>query len=73
MEYGPMRFEPDLQPKFANLLKELDIAHKKFPPYTTPFTPPNYNELKFEEIQAIEGDKSLPPSFALLKYALKRY
>lgn len=71
MEYGPMRFEPDLQPKFARLLEELNVQTKIFPPYTTPFKAPCYNEITFQEIQAIEADKSMAPSFALLKYALK--
>ena len=32
LEYGPMRFEPELQKKFSNLLKELSIPIKNFPP-----------------------------------------
>ncbi len=71
MEYGPMRFESFLQPKFANLLQELDVDTKNFPPYTAPFIPPSYDKITFQEIQAIESDKTLPPAFALLKYALK--
>lgn len=71
LEYGPMRFEPDLQPLFAELLKELEIKTKVFPPYTSPFKAPSYNDITFQEIQAIETDKTLSPAFALLKYALK--
>lgn len=72
LEYGPMRFEPELQPYFAHLLKELKIPTKQFPPYTTPFTYPSYNDLTFSEIQAIESDRLFPPAFALLKHGLKQ-
>lgn len=72
MEYGPMRFEPDLQPKFDSLLRELGVHTTIFPPYTTPFSPPNYNDITFQEIQAIETEKSIAPSFSLLKYGLKK-
>lgn len=72
LEYGAMRFEPYLQPCFAALLKELDISTKTFPPYTCPISMPDFNEISFEEIQAIRTyASSLPPAFALLKYALK--
>ena len=70
LEYGPMRFEPDLQQNFAKLLKELGICTKHFPPYTCPSEPPDFNKLSFEEIQAVQKYKSLPPAFAILKYAL---
>jgi hypothetical protein len=72
MEYGPMRFEPELQPNFAKLLNELDISSKVFPPYTCPSNPPDFNKINFEEIQAIKTYSNLPPAFAILKFALKR-
>ena len=71
LEYGPMRFEPELQPKFANLLKELDITYKEFSAYTTPYELPDYNKIDLKEIEFIENNKDLAPAFALLKYALK--
>jgi len=72
LEYGPMRFEPDLQENFANLLLELEIPTKYFVPYTCPIEPPDFNKILFEEIEAIKTYSSLSPGFALLKYALKK-
>ena len=72
LEYGPMRYEPALQPRFAELLKELGIATKDFPPYTCPHVAPDMNTLTYAEIGAIHHYKDLPPAFALLKYGLKR-
>lgn len=72
MEYGPMRFEPDLQTKFAGLLEELDIETIPFPAYANPGYCPDYNKLELEEIQAIEFNKDLPPIFALMKHGLKK-
>jgi Flavin containing amine oxidoreductase len=72
MEYGPMRFEPDLQPRFAELINELDIPCKIFPTYTNPFCYPEYNKLLFEEIEAIEKNKDIAPVFALIKLATKK-
>ena len=68
-----MRFEPDLQENFANLLLELEIPIKYFVPYTCPIEPPDFNKILFEEIEAIKIYSSLSPGFALLKYALKKY
>jgi Flavin containing amine oxidoreductase len=70
LEYGPMRFEPDLQKTFAALLEELEIDVKNFPPYTCPAAPPDFNQISFEEISAIQIYKDLPPAFALLKHGL---
>jgi hypothetical protein len=72
LEYGPMRFEPDLQPNFAKLIKELDIETKTFAPYSSPMRKPDYNAITHEEIQAIESEKTSPPSFVLMKLALKK-
>lgn len=71
LEYGAMRFEPYLQPCFANLLKELNIDTKTFPPYTCPICMPDFNQISIDEINAISRYSNLPPAFALLKYALK--
>ena len=72
LEYGPMRFEPELQKKFSDLLKELSIPTTKFPPYTCPLSSPDLNHLSFKEIGAINKYKNLPPAFALLKYGLTK-
>lgn len=72
LEYGPMRFEPDLQKKFASLLEELKIDVKVFSPYTCPIEPPDYNQITFEEISAIERYSNLSPAFALLKHGLSK-
>lgn len=71
-EYGPMRFELQLQPRFANLLTELDINTKPFSGYTAQSDKlPDLNKLSFEEVQAIMTNRrQLPPAFALLKYAI---
>lgn len=71
LEYGPMRFEPELQKNLANLLLELDISTKSFVPYTCPIDPPDFNKISFEEIEAIRKYTTLPPAFALLKHGLK--
>ena len=71
-EYGPMRFEPELQPNFSKLLKELCIPTKIFTPYTSPCKDPNFNDIWFEEVQAIVRDRSLAPPFAILKHAFKK-
>lgn len=71
LEYGPMRFEPELQRTFANLLKELNICTKAFVPYTCPIDPPDFNQIFYEEIKAIRKYSTLSPAFALLKYALR--
>lgn len=65
------RYEPDLQPMFQELLKELSIATKVFAPYSCPHAKPDLNELQAEEIQAIFSSEGLSPAFALLKYGLK--
>lgn len=72
-EYGPMRFELQLQPNFNKLLKELDIQTKPFAGYTAqPDRMPDFNKLTFAEVQAIHtNQKRLPPAFALLKHALQ--
>ena len=71
LEYGAMRFEPELQPCFARLLRELFIDTKEFPPYTCPSAIPDMNTLTYEEITAVHRYSNLPPAFALLKYGLK--
>lgn len=72
LEYGPMRFEPKIQPLFENLLKTLDIKLDTFSPYTSPLPPPDLNKLESEEIQCILPRHSVSnPAFALLKYGLK--
>ena len=70
MEYGPMRFEPELQKTFSSLLDELHITTKSFSPYTCSQVTPDYNLLKFDEINAIYKYSNMSPAFALLKYAL---
>lgn len=72
MEFGPMRFEPDLQPNFASLLRELGIDTQQFPPYTAPHLPPDFNALTLEEIGAVVGDVDTPPPFSLLRHGLKQ-
>ena len=71
LEYGPMRFELDLQPRLAALLEELQIQTRPFSGYSAPFDiEPNYNKLNIDEIAAIINNKGkLPPSFALFKHA----
>ena len=69
LEYGPMRFEPYLQPGFDKLIKELNITTKVFSPYTSPAISPDFNKITFDEIQAI-NNFDLQPAFALLKYGL---
>lgn len=71
LEWGPMRYEPELQVKFASLLNELNIKTKDFPPYTCPNVQPDFNKLTFEEIEAIHINSNLPPAFALLKFGLQ--
>lgn len=72
-EYGPMRFELQLQPNFASLIDDLGIKTKPFSGYTAQEDKlPDYNKLTFEEIHAITSNKKqLPAAFALLKYALR--
>ena len=70
MEYGPMRFEPDLQPIFAKLIEELKIDTIEFSPYTSPHEEPDFNKLEISEIIAIKEANDYAPAFALLKYAL---
>lgn len=72
LEYGPMRFEPELQPNFADLLFELGIKTKSFPAYTCPLTSPDFNSITLDEINAIHKYNDLPPAFALLKFGLSR-
>jgi len=72
LDYGPMRFEPKLQQRFASLIRELDINVKEFPPYTCPHAKPDLNTLPFDEVAAINRYATLPPAFALLKYGLSR-
>lgn len=69
LEHGPMRFEPQLQPKFANLIETLDIKTTDFSPYTSPDENPDFNKLEVDEIYAISKSK-YAPAFALVKYAL---
>jgi monoamine oxidase len=71
MEYGPMRFEPELQKTFAKLICELKVPTKDFSPYNCSATP-DLNNISFEEIQAIKKYAKLSPVFALLKYGLSR-
>lgn len=71
LEYGAMRFEPELQPCFAYLLKQLSIETKEFPPYTCPSAIPDMNSLTYEEITAIHRYNNVSPAFALLKHGLK--
>lgn len=72
IEYGPMRFEPDLQPKFADLINELQIETIDFSPYTSPQEEPDFNKLELEEIIAIKTSNYSSPAFALVKHALKQ-
>jgi len=72
LEYGPMRFEPALQPCFAGMVKELGLQTKDFPPYNSPFEAPDFNKLTFDEVAAIHRYVTLPPAFALLKLGLSR-
>jgi hypothetical protein len=69
-ELDPIRYDPDLQPNLALLLKELNIESNPFHFYSSPFLAPNYNTLSLEEITIIEKNKDIVPCFALLKYAL---
>lgn len=71
LEYGPMRYELELQPRFSGLLRELGIPTKPFPGYTSSPIHPNYNRLAIKEVMAIEANKhTMPPAFALLKHGL---
>lgn len=70
LEYGPMRFEPDLQPKFWKLITDLNIHTIDFSPYTSPYDNPDYNKLELNEITAII-QSNYAPAFALIKFALK--
>lgn len=72
LEYGPMHFDPKLQPCLAGLLKELSIETKTSPPYVCPVNVPNMNHLSLEEIKAIHKYSTLPAAFALLKFGFKR-
>lgn len=69
LEHGPMRFEPDLQPKFNKLITELNIETIDFSPYTSTFIMPDFNKLEINEINAISSS-NFAPAFALVKYAL---
>ena len=71
MEYGPMRFELELQKTFATLIGELGVAMKSFSPYTC-YATPDFNKISFEEIQAIKKYSNIRPVFALLKYGLAK-
>lgn len=71
MEYGPMRFEPELQKTFARLISELNLQTKVFSPYSCDAAP-DFNKLELEEIQAIKKYSKLSPVFALLKYGLSK-
>ena len=70
LEYGPMRFEPELQPKFNKLIQELKIETKEFSPYTSTSILPPVEKFGYDEVNAIMSS-SLVPAFALIKYALK--
>jgi hypothetical protein len=73
LEYGPMRFEPDLQPRFASLVRdELRLAVDAFAPYTAPMEDrPDLNALPFEEVRALhEAPPGLAPAFALLRHGV---
>lgn len=71
MEYGPMRFEPELQKTFARLINELNLPTKVFSPYSSDAMP-DFNKLDLEEIQAIKKYSKLSPVFALLKHGLAK-
>jgi len=71
LEYGPMRFEPDLQPLFAQLVRELELPLTQFAPYTCPRTLPDLNSLSFEEVKALHESPGMAPAFALLQHGLR--
>lgn len=48
-EYGPMRFEKMAQPLLMNLIAELGLETKYFPPYTASNDPDSLFDLAFEE------------------------
>lgn len=69
LEHGPMRFEPELQPKFKKLIHELQIETIEFSPYTSTYLLPPLDKFESHEVDAIIKSK-LSPAFALVKYAL---
>ena len=72
LEYGPMRFEPQLQPRFARLVcNELGLCCTTFAPYTCCADLPDLNKVAPEEVAVIHAARGvLAPAFALLAHAL---
>jgi hypothetical protein len=68
-EFGPMRFELDIQPRFRRLLTEYGIGHRAFTP-PTPATPPVHYPL---EPGYLSSSKKIPlSSLELLKLGVCR-
>ncbi len=72
LEYGPMRFEADLHPRFDQLVREeLALPLHRFAPYTCPRQLPDLNAVTYEETRAIHESAGLAPAFALLQHGLR--
>lgn len=75
VEYGPIRVEPELQPRLCKLVEDLQVpttSATQFPSNTA--MAPKAGALRSEERRVVEagGEHGVGPSMALLRFALRR-